>query len=140
VEYLKSLYEILKEKYDRVYLIYGNIKPEKREEILKAVKETGGILVANIQIMGTGINITNVGNIVIATPFKSADVLAIQTIGRAIRLHPSKSMANIYDFFDKIPVSKSKHNKIFKWLNEKCLVYKQEGYQYENFQFELVIK
>jgi superfamily II DNA or RNA helicase len=59
-------------------------------------------LVANIQIMGTGINITNVGNIVIATPFKSADVLAIQTIGRAIRLHPSKSMANIYDFFDKI--------------------------------------
>lgn len=136
VDYLNTLYDRLKEIHENVYLIYGDIKPDKRQKILNEIKENGGILVANIQIMGTGVNIPNVSNIVIATPFKSADILAIQTIGRAIRLHPSKSIANIYDFFDKIPVKKRKHNNVFTWLNEKCLVYKKEGYHFENYQYE----
>lgn len=141
IETLKSLYEELEKKFgEDVHLIYGAIPTKKREIILSKIKKEGGILVANISILGTGVNIPNVTNVINANPFKSPDILALQTIGRAIRLHPNKKFANIYDFFDKIPVTKHKYNKTFDWLNTKCLKYKKEGYQFQTYQYEMRIE
>jgi len=139
IDYLKDMYAKLKEKYDNVYLIYGEIKEKDRQVILEKIKKCGGILVANLSILGTGINIPNVFQIVVATPFKSADILAIQMIGRAIRLYSGKKMATIYDFFDKIPIKGKQHNNIFKWLQVKEDVYRREGYKHNTYQIEMQV-
>jgi superfamily II DNA or RNA helicase len=106
------------------YFIRGSTEIEEREKIRSLMEERNDIIVVAIsKIFSTGINIPNLHNIIFATAGK-AKIKIMQSIGRALRLHPTKSMAYIFDIADNTFYGK-------KHLSEREELYIKEKYNYE---------
>jgi superfamily II DNA or RNA helicase len=107
-----------------IYFIRGSTEMEEREKIRSLMEERDDIIaVAVSKIFSTGINIPNLHNIIFASAGK-AKIKIMQSIGRALRLHPTKSMANIFDIADNTKYGKNH-------LNERIKLYETEKYNYE---------
>jgi superfamily II DNA or RNA helicase len=106
-----------------IYFIRGSTEIEERENIRKLMEERNDIIaVAVSKIFSTGINIPNLHNIIFASAGK-AKIKIMQSIGRALRLHPTKTTANIFDIADNTKYSK-------KHLKERIKLYETEKYKY----------
>ena len=139
VQYIEDLFVRLQEDMKKdVFFIHGKVSVKDRDKIINHVKNKGGIVIANVNIMGTGINIPNVFGIIFANPIKS-DITLLQTIGRSIRLFDDKVKAIIYDFVDKIP-SINGMNTTFQWLsNTKIPLYNDEDFYHHEVDTEIII-
>lgn len=85
-----------------VYFINGEDNAKTREKTRNVLEQAeDAILVANYAILSTGVNIRRLHNLVLASPLKSYTTIS-QSIGRLVRLHESKSEANIYDIVDDL--------------------------------------
>ncbi len=88
-------------KNKKIFFIRGEIDTDTRDEIKKLMEKEDNILcIANTKIFSTGINIKNLHNIILASGGKSS-VTVVQSIGRGLRLHPSKKELNIFDICDR---------------------------------------
>lgn len=88
-------------KNKKIYFIRGEIDTDTRDEIKKLMEQEDDILcIAITKIFSTGINIKNLHNIILASGGKSS-VTVVQSIGRGLRLHPTKKELNIFDICDK---------------------------------------
>lgn len=88
-------------KNKKIYFIRGEVDTDTRDEIKKLMEQEDNILcIAITKIFSTGINIKNLHNIILASGGKSS-VTVVQSIGRGLRLHPSKKELNIFDICDK---------------------------------------
>lgn len=118
----KTLNEL---KEDRpIYFIRGSTDIEEREKIRTLMDSRNDIIVVAIsKIFSTGINIPNLHNIIFASTGK-AKIKIMQSIGRVLRLHPTKTVANIFDITDN-----TKYAKIH--LKERVKLYDKEKYNYE---------
>jgi superfamily II DNA or RNA helicase len=106
------------------YFIRGTTDIEEREEIRKLMNHQNDIIVvAMSKIFSTGINIPNLHNIIFASAGK-AKIKIMQSIGRALRLHPNKKVANIFDISDNTIYSR-------KHLQQRITLYDNEKYLYE---------
>jgi len=118
--YLKKICPIDKP----VFFIQGSTEIEDREKIRQLMNTRNDVIaIAVSKIFSTGINIPNLHNIIFASAGK-AKIKIMQSIGRALRLHPTKSMANIFDISDN-----TKYGKLH--LSERIKLYNQEQYTYE---------
>jgi type I site-specific restriction endonuclease len=81
------------------------------------------IVIAISKIFSTGINIPSIQNIIFALTGK-AKIKIMQSIGRALRLHPLKNRATIFDVADNL-----KYSKLH--LEERIKLYESENYFYE---------
>jgi len=91
------------------------------------VKQDSVILVSGYQLFSTGINAKGIKNIVFASPLKSYTTIT-QSIGRAIRLHVSKNVAEIYDFVDDFSV-RGNSGPFYKQYQERLAKsYNSEGF------------
>lgn len=136
ISFIEALYSKMAEHTNDAFFIHGQIPVKEREKVLDYIKKHGGILIGNIDIMGTGINIPNVTSIVFANPIKS-EILLLQTIGRAIRLHDNKNYAIIYDLIDKMKLANGSTNTVFSWLDDKKRVYIEHEYKYDTIEIDL---
>lgn len=68
---------------------------------IEKIETENNILVANTALLSTGVNIKRLHNLVMASPLKSYTTIS-QSIGRLVRLHESKSEANVYDIVDDL--------------------------------------
>lgn len=85
-----------------VYFINGEDDAKTRELTRKIIEEEdNAIVIANFAILSTGVNIRRLHNLVMASPLKSYTTIS-QSIGRLVRLHESKTEANIYDIVDDL--------------------------------------
>jgi superfamily II DNA or RNA helicase len=118
------LYNKIKQKSQKqVYFIRGSTEIEDREYIRQLMAERNDVIVIAIsKIFSTGINIPNLHNIVFASAGKSK-IKIMQSIGRALRLHPTKKMAIIFDIADNIKYS-------IIHLKERKKLYQSENYEY----------
>lgn len=83
-----------------VFFINGEDDAKTREQTRQALAGAeGSILVSNYAILGTGINIKSLHNLIMASPLKSYTTIT-QSIGRGIRLHESKAKFNVFDIVD----------------------------------------
>jgi superfamily II DNA or RNA helicase len=106
------------------YFIRGSTEIEERENIRSLMNDKNDVIVVAIsKIFSTGINIPNLHNIIFASAGK-AKIKIMQSIGRALRLHPTKTMANIFDISDN-----TKYGKIH--LKERKKLYDSEKFNYE---------
>jgi superfamily II DNA or RNA helicase len=128
----KEIHKTLTELTDRnVYLIYGNIPKEKREEIrIQMESEEDAILVASYQTLSTGVSIRNLHNIIFASPSKSK-VRVLQSIGRGLRLHESKEHMTLIDVVDDMSWKKHKNYSL------KHFIERQEHYNTSGFDYEI---
>jgi superfamily II DNA or RNA helicase len=139
VDYIEDIFLALNEIYPKeTYLIHGKIKSDIREVILNRIKKKGGLVVANVDIMGTGVNIPNIDGIVMINPIKS-DILLVQSIGRSIRLYENKKFAMIYDLVDSIPI-KGKTNSVLLWLDDKISIYRKLKYKFDIVEQDLIMQ
>jgi superfamily II DNA or RNA helicase len=106
----------------RIFFIQGSTEMEDRESIRKIMNDNNDIIVIAIsKIFSTGINIPNLHNVIFGSAGK-AKIKIMQSIGRALRLHPTKKAANIFDIADD-----TKYGKIH--LKERKKLYEQEKYK-----------
>lgn len=107
-----------------IYFIRGSTEIEEREKVRSLMEERSDVIVVAIsKIFSTGINIPNLHNIIFASAGK-AKIKIMQSIGRALRLHPTKEMATIFDISDNTRYGK-------KHLKDREFLYTTEKYQYE---------
>jgi superfamily II DNA or RNA helicase len=119
--------EVLFEKIEKitskkVYFIRGSTDIDDRENIRNLMNDRSDIIIIAIsKIFSTGINIPNLHNIIFASAGK-AKIKIMQSIGRALRLHPTKKIATIFDIADN-----TKYGIIH--LKERKKLYKSENYE-----------
>ena len=86
----------------QVYFIQGSVEIEEREKIKILMEANSNVVVVAIsKIFSTGINIKNLHYIVLAGGGK-AKIKIIQTIGRGLRLHSSKTKLTLVDLADQL--------------------------------------
>ena len=106
-----------------VFFIRGSTEVDERERIRKMMNDNNNVIVIAIsKIFSTGINIPNLHNIIFASAGK-AKIKIMQSIGRALRLHPTKILANIFDVADN-----TRYGIIH--LDERIRLYNLEQYDY----------
>lgn len=132
IEHGKEIYKTISELTDRnVYLIYGSIAKEKREEIRMQMElEKDAILVGSYATLSTGVNVKNLHNIVFASPSKSK-VRVLQSIGRGLRLHKTKKFMTLIDIVDDMSWKKHKNYSL------KHFIERQEYYNTNKFDYEI---
>jgi len=114
-------------KYN-VFFINGEDDSKTREQTRKILEDcSGAILVSNYQLLSTGVNIKKLHNMVLASPLKSYTTIT-QSIGRGMRLHPSKKVFTVYDFIDNLGVRKYSGVFYKQYLHRKQTSYDPEGY------------
>ena len=143
IEHGKLMFEMLKESgYEKVYYVSGEVDTETRNA-LKVMAENGKgiIVVASYGVFSTGISVKNLHHIIFAHPVKSK-VIVLQTIGRVLRKHESKSTANVFDIVDDMGVKPKSANAKKKYVHLNfALKHGLERIQrYADERFNYVIK
>ena len=90
---------------------------------------SNNITIASYGTFSTGISIKNLHNIIFAYPTKSR-IRNIQSIGRGLRLHESKTLVHIYDIADLL--NESVYNVTIEHYSIRQEYYKREVYEFEN--------
>jgi superfamily II DNA or RNA helicase len=112
-----------------VFFIRGSTEVDEREKIRELMNERNDVIVIAVsKIFSTGINIPNLHNIIFASAGK-AKIKIMQSIGRALRLHHTKTMANIFDISDNTKYGKTH-------LAERIKLYETEKYNYEKKEIQ----
>lgn len=126
IEHGVILFDLLtsnKQNQRPVYFIQGSTEMEDRESIRQLMDQRRDVIVVAIsKIFSTGINIPNLHNIIFASIGK-AKIKIMQSIGRVLRLHHTKTMATIFDISDN-----TKYGK--RHVEERKKMYNLEQYEY----------
>jgi superfamily II DNA or RNA helicase len=136
----KELFEMIKELgHEKVYYVSGEVSTEVRNALkVMAESGTGIIVVASYGVFSTGISVKNLHHVILAHPVKSK-IIVLQTIGRVLRKHDSKSVATVFDIIDDMGVkpksstSKKKYvhlNYALKHALERIQRYADEKFDY----------
>jgi len=102
------------QKEYNIFYIAGATKPKDRQKIIDS----------------TGLSIKKLKNIILASPMKSF-VSITQSIGRAIRLHVGKNVAEIYDIVDDFS-ARGNSGVFYNQFQERLI----KSYQPEGFPID----
>ena len=144
IDHLKLIESYLKNHLDSkytIYIIYGDIKPSERELIRKTMNEKSNvILLGTYSCLSTGLNINKLHNVIFASSYKSR-IKVLQSIGRGLRLHESKSKMILYDLVDDMTwttrTGSIGKNHIYKHWEERLKYYDEQGFKYMTREFKL---
>lgn len=121
----------------RVYFINGEDDSLTRELTRQALaNDTGAVLVSNYAILGTGINIKSLHNLIMASPLKSYTTIT-QSIGRGIRLHETKDRFNVYDIIDNTNKRGTGGSFVRQYKHRLELSYLPEGYDVIDYHLNI---
>tara|TARA_R110000868_G_scaffold138335_1_gene352357 strand:- start:7357 stop:8835 length:1479 start_codon:yes stop_codon:yes gene_type:complete len=104
IEHGEALERVCKTKCinKQVFFIRGSVEIEEREKIKALMERDSNLVVVAIsKIFSTGINIKNLHYILLAGGGK-AKIKTIQTIGRGLRLHSTKTKLTLIDLADQL--------------------------------------
>lgn len=123
--HLKVIEELAKDCGKKVFVIHGDIKPEERLAIKVAIEKGDDIiLLATFGTTSTGISIKKLHNLVLCHPTKSI-IRVLQTVGRMLRLHNTKEIAQVYDLIDVAGYG-GRPNHAMNHAAERIAIYKSE--------------
>lgn len=134
----KALYDNIKDKAGdrKVYFVSGKDAGEDRDQIRKSVEvEDNSIIVASYGTFSTGVNITNLRNVILASPSKSR-IRILQSIGRSLRKGINKDKACLYDIADDLKW-KDKSNHTLNHYVERIRLYSEEKFDYSTYSINL---
>ena len=126
----EMLYNLIKEKKDKVFYVHGGTDVTDREAIRGIVEGSeNAIIVASLGTFSTGINIRNLHNIIFASPSKS-QVKVLQSIGRGLRKADNGADTKLIDLADDLQWQ-SKKNFTLTHSGERIKIYNKEKFEYE---------
>lgn len=131
------LYDLLKDRKDRkTFFIHGKIETEAREEMRRILNaEPNAIVVGSYGTLSLGVDIPNLHNIIFASPSKSR-IRNLQSIGRGLRNHDSKTHTTLFDIADDLR-HKRKTNFTLKHFMERIKLYGEEKFDFKLYKIEL---
>jgi len=102
IEHGLIIEQVLQNCGKQVFFIRGSVAVEDREKIKQIIETNNNVVcVAISKIFSTGVNIKNLHHIMFCAGGK-AFIQIVQSIGRGLRLHPSKSKLTIFDITDNL--------------------------------------
>ena len=122
VKNLKHL-EILRELIPEALTLEGKDDISTRKSTISTFKNEKHSVLIGTKIMQTGIDIPEITHLINARGLKS-EIATLQALGRALRIHESKTKVNIYDFNDMVPYLKehaASRRRAYKSLKIKVL-------------------
>lgn len=127
-------YLSLHHKDKKILKINGKTLPEERERIRKLIEtEDNVLLVATYGTLSTGVNIPKLHHVIFSSSYKSK-IKVLQSIGRGLRKHSSKSVVIIWDLVDDMRWKKRDgtygYNYVFKHFIERLKYYKDQKFEY----------
>lgn len=132
--HLKLLEEWLHETYPdkKVSIINGGVKASERSEIRVNIEnEDGTILLATYATMSTGVNMPKLHDVILYSNSKSK-IKVLQSIGRGLRKHATKSQIILYDIVDdltyKTRTGRVVDNYLIKHWKERMSYYKEQEF------------
>ena len=132
--HLKLLEEWLHETYPdrKVSIINGGVKASERSEIRVNIEnEDGTILLATYATCSTGINMPKLHDVILYSNSKSK-IKVLQSIGRGLRKHKTKSQIILYDIVDdltyKTRTGRVVDNYLIKHWRERMSYYKEQEF------------
>jgi superfamily II DNA or RNA helicase len=135
VEHLKATVEYFKKNFPNreVYQIYGGVEADERERIRKLIEsKNGAIIIATYKTMSTGVNIKKLHHVVFFSSYK-AKITILQSIGRGLRTHETKSKVQIWDVVDDMRITTGPNKRLnysYKHFKSRLNYYKEEGFAY----------
>lgn len=119
LDYIFELSNLFLGGEKKVFIITGDTPTEERTKIQNTMdSESGIICIAMSKCFSTGISIKNLHYAIFAYIGKGG-VKTVQTIGRTVRKHESKSKAVIFDIADNLEYS-------YSHLKERIKIYKDQ--------------
>lgn len=135
----KAIYDLLTKYVAEsvpTYFVSGEMRGEDRDSIRRNLElETCSITVASYGTFSTGINITNLHNVVFASPSKSR-IKVLQSIGRGLRKGSGKDKAVLFDIADDIQW-KQRRNYTLNHFIERIRIYNEEKFEYKTYTIDL---
>jgi superfamily II DNA or RNA helicase len=138
IDHLKNIKSYLMENFPlyEIYEIYGKTESEERERIRKLTNIQGKtIILGTFATMSTGINIKRLHHVIFASSYRSK-IKVLQSIGRGLRTHETKSHLIVWDIVDDLTWehdwkgSKVLHkNHVFKHWKERLQYYEKQGFK-----------
>ena len=123
--HMMLVYEILTATKKNVFVINGEVKSSDRVAIQKAIEEGEDItLLASYGTMQQGVSIKKLHHLILAHPSKSY-IRIIQTLGRLMRIHSTKDVAQIWDLVDNLIYNRM-YNHAIRHSHERYKFYLQE--------------
>ncbi len=112
-----------------VFFMSGNTPSKVRDEMRRYLTSHNGnvTIIAQKTIMSTGINIKALKNLVFLSSSKSFTEV-IQSIGRVLRLHETKSRALIFDLVDDTSTTRKRDNYSLSHFYVRLGYYEQEDF------------
>lgn len=130
----RRVYEYVKDNCEKnVYYVDGNTKPENREWYKQQMEDDADqntVIVASIGTFGEGIDIKNVGTILIISSSKSERIVR-QICGRGLRMSPYKDKTVIIDIVDDLRYSengKNYNNYMYKHYLSRKRIYEEQKF------------
>lgn len=124
------------EKYG-VYFLNGEDDARTRECTRKILEEhEDAVLIANYVLLGTGVNIKRLHNMVLSSPLKAYTTVT-QSIGRGMRLHESKDEFTVYDLVDDMGYKKPGGIFYKQYEHRKNTSYNPEEFPVKEFEINL---
>lgn len=141
IEHGKKIFDSIKSLgYENVHYVSGEISAEERDRLKKLAESGKGvIIIASYGVFSTGISVKNLHHVILAHPVKSK-IIVLQTIGRVLRKHSSKSVATIWDIVDDMSITTEKNGiKSRKNVNYalKHAIERIERYASEQFDYTI---
>ena len=144
-KHAKPLYAMMKQMAgDRpVFYISGEVKGSRREEIrLDVANYDNAIILATYQTLSTGVNIPSLNWLIFGSPTKSF-ARVIQSIGRILRLHKSKTLVTLFDIIDDMrikPRTSVHENYAWKHALERLNFYSEQKFDVQMRKVPLFVK
>lgn len=127
----KPLYELLLSQAGSrpVHYISGETTPDEREAIRTCINDkSNAIMVCSVGTTAVGVSITDINNLVFASPTKSL-YRTLQSIGRGLRVSAVKKTLKVFDIVDDLRW-KSHENHVYRHFEERVRIYKKEKFVY----------
>ena len=128
-----ELQKILEKTCDekKVFFIRGELEVDVRNEIRHLMENKNNVIcVAISSIFATGVDIKNLHNIILANAGK-AKIRLLQSIGRGLRLHPSKEKLMLIDLADHLYYG-------VKHLEKRMEIYQRENITIKHNHYQVL--
>lgn len=109
------------------FFVRGDMPVEERLAVIEKMEnQTNIVCIAMSAIFSTGINISNLHYILFVAGGKSF-IRTIQSVGRGLRLHESKSKLILFDFYDDMKYSSFHGDERKRFYDEEQIEWKETG-------------
>ncbi len=123
LDHIESIKEIVEKAGMNYFVVTGETKVKDRNNARHEVEKTGGqVIIATTGVYSTGVSIKRLHCVIFASPGKSK-IQTLQSVGRGLRLHDTKTHLHLYDICENLKFSKKHLTQRLKHYTKAKFMY-----------------